>query len=56
MTLTHGFWIGKYLVTQGEYEAVVGNNPSWFKGDVKITLGRALTLISVLTSPVRWNR
>jgi formylglycine-generating enzyme required for sulfatase activity/uncharacterized RDD family membrane protein YckC len=26
-----GFWIGKYLVTQGQWEAVMGNNPSQFK-------------------------
>ena len=28
--LTKGFWIGRYPVTQGEYEAVKGNNPSCF--------------------------
>lgn len=25
-------WVGKYLVTQAEYEAVMGTNPSQFKG------------------------
>jgi len=25
-----GFWMGKYAVTQKEYESVVGSNPSWF--------------------------
>ena len=25
-------WVGKYLVTQAEYQAVMGNNPSYFKG------------------------
>jgi formylglycine-generating enzyme required for sulfatase activity len=29
------FWCGKYPVTQEEYEAVIGTNPSEFKGDVK---------------------
>ena len=32
VTLTRGFFLGKYLVTQGEYFAVVGNNPSSFPG------------------------
>ena len=32
VTLTHGYWIGKYEVTQGQYEAVMGANPSEFKG------------------------
>ncbi|MEO5350512.1 MAG: formylglycine-generating enzyme family protein [Magnetococcus sp. YQC-3] len=26
------FWLGKYPVTQGEYEQVMGSNPSRFKG------------------------
>jgi formylglycine-generating enzyme required for sulfatase activity len=30
VTISRGFWIGKYLVTQGEYQAVVGSNPSYF--------------------------
>jgi formylglycine-generating enzyme required for sulfatase activity len=30
--LTKGFWMGKYEVTQEQYEAVVGSNPSYFKG------------------------
>ena len=33
VTLTRGFYIGKYLVTQGEYAAAVGTNPSYFVGD-----------------------
>jgi formylglycine-generating enzyme required for sulfatase activity len=33
VTLTRGFWIGKYEVTQGEYLSVVGTNPSVFPGD-----------------------
>ncbi len=35
VTLTRGFWIGKYEVTQGEYLAVIGSNPSGFPGDLK---------------------
>ena len=34
VTLTRGFWIGKYEVTQGEYLAVMGTNPSDFPGDL----------------------
>jgi len=28
-----GFWIGKYEVTQKQYEDIMGNNPSYFKGN-----------------------
>ncbi len=27
------FWIGKYPVTQAQYQAIMGNNPAHFKGD-----------------------
>jgi formylglycine-generating enzyme required for sulfatase activity len=30
VTLTRGYWLGKYEVTQGQWEAVMGNNPSYF--------------------------
>ena len=33
VTISHGFWMGKYEVTQGEYLAVMGSNPSRFTGD-----------------------
>ena len=33
ITLTKAYWIGKYEVTQKQYEAVMGDNPSEFKGD-----------------------
>ncbi len=33
VTISRGFWMGKYLVTQADYLAVVGNNPSWFTPD-----------------------
>jgi len=29
----NAFWMGKYEVTQKEYQEVMGENPSWFKGD-----------------------
>jgi len=34
VTLTQGFWMSDHEVTQGEYQAVMGNNPSYFKGDL----------------------
>ena len=34
VTLTRGFWIGKYEVTQAEYLSVMNTNPSSFPGDL----------------------
>ena len=34
VTISRGFWMGKYEVTQGEYSSVMGNNPSYFTGDL----------------------
>src|SRR5262249_48311621 len=34
VTLTRGFWIGKFEVTQGEYLSVMGTNPSFFPSDL----------------------
>ncbi|HTI97956.1 MAG TPA: SUMF1/EgtB/PvdO family nonheme iron enzyme [Dongiaceae bacterium] len=42
VTLTHGFWIGKYEVTQGEYLSLMNTNPSYFPGD----LTRAVSSVS----------
>jgi len=33
VTLTQGFWMGKYEITQAQYVAVMGKNPSYFIGD-----------------------
>lgn len=30
--ISKGFWIGKYPVTQDQWESVMGSNPSFFKG------------------------
>ena len=35
VTLTYPFMIGKYEVTQGEYQALMTNNPSYFSGVTK---------------------
>lgn len=32
VTITQPFWMGKYEVTQAEYQAVMGNNPSFHQG------------------------
>jgi formylglycine-generating enzyme required for sulfatase activity len=32
VTLTEGYWLGKYEVTQAQWLKVVGSNPSHFKG------------------------
>jgi len=32
VTISRGYWMGKYLVTQGEYLAVMGSNPSFING------------------------
>ena len=29
----HGFWLGKYEVTQRQWKSVMGENPSYFRGD-----------------------
>ncbi len=34
VVLTRGFWMGKYEVTQRDYVAIMGNNPSTFTGDL----------------------
>lgn len=36
VTLTHGFWMSKFLVTQGDYLSVRSNNPSTFHGDLTL--------------------
>jgi formylglycine-generating enzyme required for sulfatase activity len=33
VTISQGFWIGKNLVTQQEYQSVIGSNPSFYTGD-----------------------
>jgi formylglycine-generating enzyme required for sulfatase activity len=33
VTLTKGFWMGKYEVTQAQWKSVMGSNPSCFMGD-----------------------
>jgi formylglycine-generating enzyme required for sulfatase activity len=32
VTISRGYWMGKYLVTQGDYLSLMGSNPSFFNG------------------------
>jgi formylglycine-generating enzyme required for sulfatase activity len=32
VTLSQAFYLGKYSVTQAQWEAVMGTNPSWLEG------------------------
>jgi len=36
VTISRGFWMGEFEVTQGEYLAVMGSNPSSFTGDLNL--------------------
>jgi len=36
VVIRNGFWMGKFAVTQGAWEAVMGSNPSYFKGDPRL--------------------
>jgi formylglycine-generating enzyme required for sulfatase activity len=44
VTITRDFWIGKYEVTQGEFAAVMGRNPSHFTGDTNRPVEKATFL------------
>jgi len=48
VTLTSGFYMGKYEVTQGEYLAVIGNNPSFFNTNhyYKLDLNRPVEQVN----------
>jgi len=39
VTISRGFYIGKYEITQAEWEAVMRNNPSEFKGERRPVAG-----------------
>lgn len=58
VTISHDFWIGKYEVTQAEFEGLMGRNPSNFKGDSnrpveKLTWFDATAYCSALTQRER---
>ena len=35
VTISTGFWMGKYEVTQAQWSAVIGSNPAYYQGDQK---------------------
>lgn len=57
VTLTDDFYIGKYEVTQALWQAVMGNNPSKFKGDnlpvENVSWSECQSFISKLNSKTR---
>src|ERR1039457_4739585 len=40
VTLTKGFYIGVYTVTQEQWKEVIGNNPSKFNGKINLPVSR----------------
>jgi formylglycine-generating enzyme required for sulfatase activity len=52
--ISRGFWMGKFEVTQGEYAAIMGNNPSSHTGNTNLpvesmTWGQAVQYCGLLT-------
>ena len=58
VTFTNIFWISKYEVTQSQYLAIMGNNPSYFSGDPSLPVenvswNEAIDFCSKLTQKER---
>lgn len=57
VTLTKGYWLGKYEVTQAQWYAVMGSDPSYFKGSLcpveQVNYDDALTFCQRLTEKER---
>ncbi|MEO1844114.1 MAG: formylglycine-generating enzyme family protein [Akkermansiaceae bacterium] len=58
VTLTKGFWMGVHEVTQAEYVAVTGDNPSFFTGDMnrpveRVSWTSAVAYCTILTTTER---
>ena len=56
---TNGFWLGKYEVTQAEWVAVMGDNPSWFtldgRGKEKLETDKITATSRFPVENVSWN-
>jgi formylglycine-generating enzyme required for sulfatase activity len=57
VAITQPFWMGRYEVTQAEYQAVMGNNPSYFRGANRpveaVTWHQAMAYCAALTASER---
>ena len=58
VTMSRGFWLGRYEVTQREYEAVTGSNPSLFRGNLdrpveRVSWNEAAAYCEALTTQER---
>jgi formylglycine-generating enzyme required for sulfatase activity len=38
--ISQSFYLSQYLITQGQWEEIMGNNPSYFKGDKRLPIER----------------
>jgi formylglycine-generating enzyme required for sulfatase activity len=45
--VTRPFYLGRHQVTQGQYQAVMGNNPSYLKGSDDLPVGNVSWLDAV---------
>ena len=62
VTISHDFWMGEFVVTQGQWQEVMGDNPSYFKDAgpdypvEQVDWNQAQTFIARLnTSQSRWR-
>ena len=54
VTLTTGFWIGVFEVTQKQYQLVMGSTPSYYNGDMRPVEGVSYNTIRGSSSGAGW--